>query len=486
LAIALLALTVLLRFIAPHDFLEALSGRPLVPAATGLTLLGALYAILRKQAKPGITPQIVVQWGVLVWIAISLVVNEGGGVVRLLSSNFLKDVFFITVAVLIVDNVKRLKIFLLAIVASFVFIGFFGLPQLTGPKQCAEWKEGDMANLIFDGRPCDVTANCFVNQPKVRLIPGIGPRLYRCEHRGPFGIAAYVGRLRWVGNFQDVNNLGSMVALMIPMLILWGRHLREAAGEAQRWRKLRWLARWIVLPGIALLFAAMVVGTGSRGSQLGMLIGSGLAMWKLWGKKVVLIGAAGVIAVAAVVISTGKLTIRNEASFEASTKVSDRYRTDAMMTGYRLWKEFPIFGVGYQNFEQHHLIDPHNAFLCSLGEMGTVGLFLFAFGMWMNFKAVLMARRKAREAGRRDLDYLLTGVACGMTGGTMSLTLFLSTYAALNWLVIVLIGSATYRAAQSELPELRLGISPWDIGGAILSSLLVVGVIYLGLAIYYT
>jgi hypothetical protein len=484
-AILLLALTVLLRFIAPHDIFERLAGLPVVPAATALTILGALYAILRKQVKIGLAPQIVVQWVVLAWVAISLVVNEGSGATRLLSSNFVRDVFFVTVAIVIVDNVRRLKIFLLAIVASFIFIGVFGLPQLTGPKQCAEWKEGDMANLIFDGRPCDVTSNCFVNQPKVRLIPGIGPRLYRCEHRGPFGIAAYVGRLRWVGNFQDVNNLGSMVALMIPMLILWGRYLKESAPEGKR-SKLRWLARWLVLPGIAILFAAMVVGTGSRGSQLGMLIGSSLAMWKLWGKKVVLIGAVGVIAIAVVVISTGKLTIRNEASFEASTKVSDRYRTDAMMTGYRLWKEFPIFGVGYQNFEQHHLIDPHNAFLASLGEMGTVGLLLFAFGMWMNFKAVLMARRRAREAGRRDLDYLFTGVACGLTGGTMSLTLFLSTYAALNWLTIVLIGSATYRAARSELPELKARISYWDLGGTIVAALLLVGIIYLGLAIYYT
>jgi hypothetical protein len=472
-AIALVALTVALRFLAPHHLLPQYAHLPLVPVTTGLMFLAALVGLLRRTVTLRLTPQLLAQVALLLWVAVCAVIDDGAAGLGIVKKTYPLDLVYVATVMMVVDRVSRLKIVAGVAIGCFVVIGALALPQVWGDRFCAEWKEGDMANLRFDGRPCAETTDCFRNQPKERLFPGIGPRNFRCERRGPFGVAAYVGRVRWVGLFHDSNNLGSSMSLVVPLAIalLWGGR--------SRWARWSW-------PPLVLFLTGVVFVTGSRGAQLGLVIGLGAVAWGLWGRRAVAIGGAlGVVALVAA-LAVGKLNLRAESKFEASTEVSDRYRRDAMSVGYRLWGANPLFGVGHQNFESFHIIDPHNAFLCVAAEAGTGGLLVYALGVWLTLRAGIWARRRARQAGRADLQRLATGVLASTIGGTLSLTLFLSTYDKLSWLFPICYTTGLVRAVEQELPGEKFRLVPLDPAISTAGSLVLVGVIYVVLLFTYT
>ena len=488
--IALAALTIAIRFFSPHYLFEALMDRPLVPATTALMILVTAVGLLRKKESIRLLPHMFVPWVLLGWTAVCVVLNtapevraagvvtdatrEGVGTIRgLLTGDLVKDLIYITTLMIIIDRLSRLKVVLGVVMAVMMVIGVLALPQTWGDKYCGEFAEGDLSNLVLDNRRCQESMDCFINEPKTRAFAGVGPRNWRCERKGLFNIAAYLDRIRWVGVFDDSNNLGSTVAMMLSFVIgwLWGRPglRRKALGAA-----------------VALFFAAMIFATGSRGAQLCLVVGAGITLWLLWGKKVIIFGGMLALAVGLLVVVGGKMRVRDETSYQGSTKVSDRYRRDAMKVGFDLWKRYPVFGVGYQRFEEYNVIDPHNAYLDSVSEVGTLGLLIFAFGVWLNFRGVMQVRRKAREAGHLELTNLSSGMIGGMLSGWIGLTFFLSTWDALSWLMTIPYCTGLVRAAERELPGFRYRFDPWDVLFFLPAVFLLMGVFYLGLMASFT
>ncbi|MCC6750131.1 MAG: O-antigen ligase family protein [Deltaproteobacteria bacterium] len=473
-AIALVALSIALRYIAPHYFLAELESVPLVPVATALMILAVGISILRKKIQLGIPSQAYVLGLLFLWAIVSLAVNAGlGEAAGIFTTDFLRDFVFVVTVMVCVDNLKRWKIFIGAVMVSMLVVGIFGLPQTFGPYQCAEWAEGDMANLKFDGRSCSDVRQCFDNQPKERLIPGIGPRLYRCERRGWFGVAAYLGRVHWIGVFDDSNNLAGTVGPLICLLM------------GIFWASTRKLHR-VVWPLLAFFYAAVVYATGSRGGQLALVVGAGLTLWALWGKKAVILGLAAATALGVLVLTGHMVKVRDEQKFEGDTRVSDEFRREAMEVGFRLWSHYPIFGVGHSRIDRYHVIDPHNAFLCAAAELGTPGLLLFTLGLWANFKGAFRLRRRAREAGNAKYYQLATGLLGANVTSTISLTFFLSTYDRLSWMVPMIYSTGLMRAAKEELPEFELRLDYKDLLLLVPATFAVLGLFYVGLMASFT
>lgn len=486
----LAALSVAIRFFSPHYLLEPLMDRPLVPAVTGMLILVTGFGLLRKTETLRALPHLYLPWALLGWTAVCVALNtapeiqasgtvndaakEGAGtLVGLAKSDWLKDILYITTLMIVVDRLSRLKIMLGTVIAVMIFIGALALPQTWGDKYCGEFAEGDLANLVLDNRRCESTTDCFYNEPKQRAFAGVGPRNWRCERRGPFNIAAYLDRIRWVGVYDDSNNLGASLAMMFSFLVGWMWSRRGW------WRKLLW-------PAVALFLAAMIMATGSRGAQLSLVAGAGLTMWQLMGKKVIVLGGVLAIALGIVVVVGGKMRVRDETTYEGSTKVSDRYRRDAMKVGFNLWGRYPVFGVGYERFEEHNIIDPHNAYLDSVAEVGTLGMLLFALGVWVNFRGLMQVRRHAKARGDPQWTNMANGMLGGMLSGWMGLTFFLSTWDALSWLMTIPYCSGLVRAAERELPGFRYRFDPWDFLFFVPAALLLMGVFYLGLMASYT
>ena len=488
--IALAALTIAIRFFSPHYLFEALMDKPLVPATTALMILVTALGLLRKKETIRLLPHVYVPWVMLAWTGVCVALNtapevqaagmatdatrEGVGTIKgLLSADLVKDLIYITTLMIIVDRLSRLRVMLVTVAGVMLAIGVLALPQTWGDKHCGEFAEGDLANLVLDKRPCQESADCFVNEPKERAFAGVGPRNWRCERRGLFNIAAYLDRIRWVGVYDDSNNLGATVAMVLSFIIgiFWGRKAM--------WRKAAW-------PVLAMFLAAMVFATGSRGAQLCTVVGVGITMWLLWGKKVIIFGGVLAVALGLLVVVGGKMRVRDESSYEGSTKGSDRYRRNAMKVGFDLWKRYPVFGVGYQRFEEYNIIDPHNAYLDSVSEIGTLGLLIFAFGVWINFRGLMQVRRKAKEAGHAELMTLSAGMLGGMLSGWIGLTFFLSTWDALSWLMTIPYCAGLVRAAERELPGFRFRVNPWDFLFFVPAVFLLMGVFYLGLMTSFT
>jgi O-Antigen ligase len=474
-AILFVAIAIAVRYFAPHYVFTEDNTPLLVPALTVLMMLAVLIGLLRRKIELGFPSLLIIQWLLFGWAVICLVVNEGlGAAGELASIDYPRDMIFITTVVVAVDNLKRFKILIGTVMVTMLLIGAFALPQTWGERRCAEWMEGDMANLVPSEYPCAEVSECFKYEKKIpRAFDGVGSRNWRCERIGPFNIAAYIGRVRWTGVFDDSNNLGGAIAMLVPLLIGWF------------WKDRRWYAR-LGWPLVTLAYLAVIVGTGSRGAQLGFLGGVGLVLWGLWGRKVIYVGAAGVVALLLIVVIFGKTMVREENRFEGSTKISDRYRRDAMKAGYRLWSSHPFFGVGYAKFEKYHLIDPHNAFLASAGELGTLGLLLYGLGLWSIFKAMWVIRRRAKEAGHVLLERLALGGLGANAAGVFSLAFFLSTYDKFSWLVPFTFSTGLLRAAKQELEGFEFKITYKDLLYSVPLTLLIVGGLYVALMAAYT
>lgn len=474
-AILLVAIALAVRYFAPHQVFPELRDLPLVPALTALMMLAVLVGLIRKKVILGFPALLTVQWLLFGWAVVCLVVNEGlGAAGELLTEDYPRDMIFITTVVMAVDRLSRFKVIVGTVMATMVVIGVFALPQTWGDRYCAEWKEGDMANLVFADRRCSDVSQCFVNEKKIpRAFEGIGSRNWRCERRGPFKIAAYIGRVRWTGVFDDSNNLGGAIAMLVPLLIAW------FWGDRRWWMRYGW-------PLIALWYLAVIVATGSRGAQVALVGGAGITLWGLLGRKVIYVGAALGVLLIAVVFISGKTMVREESRFEGSTKISDLYRRDAMQAGYRLWTSYPVFGVGHAKFEKYHLIDPHNAFLAAAGELGTLGLLLYGLGVWSLFKAMWVVFRRARAAGHQQLERLALGGLGANAAAVISLAFFLSTYDKLSWLVPITFNTGLLRAARLELEGFEFRLNHKDLLYSVPLTLLLVGVFYVGLMAAYT
>jgi len=481
----LAALVIYVRIFSPHKvWEERFVGKPLVPAMLGLLVLATGVSALRRNTRLHVPPLAVLQALLIVWCAVCLAVNEGVSTgIGVFKGDFVESLVFFLPFMLIVDRLPRFKIVLLGVMLGLLTVGSLALTQVRGDLECAEWALRDMYNLKFDGRSCTTYADCYKNMPAKRLIPGIGPRNYRCERKGIFGIAAYLGgRVRWVGMFTDTSSLGAMLGMCICWLLgaAWGR-----SGKLYR---LGW-------PAVALLALAIARATGSRAALLALAAGVGVALLFLWtnrasdaavrravrwDRRIVIAGALAAVALVAV------LHTRDETRADASTDSSNQARREAAMVGFTLWSQNPLFGVGYNRFVRYHTIGPHNMYLAAAGELGTPGLLLFVLTVWANFKALLGALRAARRAGHFELASMSAGMTGALLCGTVAFTVFLHGYDGLGWFMVIALVAGFTRAVQQQLPDYRFRLTHRDALATIPLAALVMGATYVALALSFS
>jgi hypothetical protein len=472
LAILLVVITLVVRLISPHTLFEQLGPLHLVPVLTGLMGIFTVVGAIRRKVSLRPPLFIILQWAMLAWCVMTLLL-AGVGPKKIVAIKFVNDMLFCTIVALVVDRLPRFKLLLGGYLASLVFIGVMGISQIWSPRLCGEIIKGE-DELMWDTRTCTSDAFCDQKPPPRSGAPP--ERHFRCERRGRFGIAAFLGRMRWVSVFSEPNTLAAMCALLAPFLVGW-------AWSFQRWR----LVKWGLTAGALVVLTGIVFATGSRGSLLGLLLGVTFTLWRFLGKKVLVLG--GVLAVALglqLALSDKGLIRRGDESDLTGAAESTKWRTAAMEMGFRLWKQYPLFGVGHNEIFRYHYIEAHNGYISAASEIGTPGLFLYVFILWLNFRYVIAALKEAGRRGLKELHRLATGALGGLIGGTLAFTVFLTNYASFFTLTLSLLSGGLYRAVQKEDPELKLKVSYWDSIGAATAGALIIGVTYLVLNIYFT
>lgn len=166
-------------------------------------------------------------------------------------------------------------------------------------------------------------------------------------------------RVRYVGIFNDPNDLGLLFVMALPMACC----LASRAG---------FLGRWFWRAGIVLLLAGVYL-TKSRGTQLAVLVM--FAVW-LWQQRGLL--TAGLLSAGGLV---GLMLLPATRMDELDPDEESAFgRVDAWYEGFDMFKTHPLFGVGFGNFTDYNTLTAHNSFVLVLAETGFLG-----FVTWLAF-----------------------------------------------------------------------------------------------------
>ncbi|GAA6174002.1 O-antigen ligase family protein [Colwellia sp. KU-HH00111] len=205
-----------------------------------------------------------------------------------------------------------------------------------------------------------------------------------------FGWAAnshYVedGRITYIGILSDPNDLGMFFMMNIPFSLYF---FRKSSGLG----KLLGL-----LSCICLLYGIFM--TNSRGSMLALAGVLGLYLLIRYGGPKAFIAGLTLAPPALFVVSAFRAVSSQEASAMG--------RLWAWWDGLEMLKANPLFGVGSNNFLEHHGRVAHNTYIQLAAELGLLGYMLWIttlfFTLFMAFSIITYAKKINLEEASEEL-----------------------------------------------------------------------------------
>ena len=229
------------------------------------------------------------------------------------------------------------------------------------------------------------------------------------------------------GIFGNPNDLAANMVTFLPITIVVAMSTRHS------------MMKRGVAAGIALMMAATIVFTKSRGGMLGAV--AAIAALTLAGRGTIRRGF-GTMVVIGVVLSTPFLpqsfwdrmtTIVDEEQDKLQYTGSAEARQTVMGEGISTFLEFPITGVGAGQFKNYNpperkarYLETHNVLIQVAAETGIVGLLAFSFLLWRALKAAWTTRTMVRDkqwlssvrkSGRGSVADALNQHTVGMIAG---------------------------------------------------------------------
>jgi O-antigen ligase/polysaccharide polymerase Wzy-like membrane protein len=232
------------------------------------------------------------------------------------------------------------------------------------------------------------------------------------------------GALRWRagGPLGDANAYAQWLVILLPVA------LERATAQA------RTVLRIGAAATAACAIAAVLVSQ-SRGGLLALVVVGAVLLWRARSPRVV---AAVALAVVAVVLVAGPGRVGRQISrFDEVTAVVTRHveksyssesgRVSTFWAGAYMWRDHPVLGVGFANYEDEYLpyakdlaIDSsgkvrsaHTAVIEVAAETGSVGLVAFATLVVAAAAISVRAVRALREVGDRGSARLVGAMQLG-------------------------------------------------------------------------
>lgn len=184
------------------------------------------------------------------------------------------------------------------------------------------------------------------------------------------------GRIRYLGIFQDPNDTGVFFMMNIPFALYFIKHSN-------------FFGKLISASFLAAIFYGIYM-TNSRGTMLAVIGMTGLyLLLKYGGVKAIISGL--IFAPIAIIVAS---TFRAVSSQEASAMG----RLWAWWDGLEMLKSNPVFGIGSNNFMEHHGRVAHNTYIQIAAELGLSGYLLWTtillLSIAMGFAAVMYSKNK--------------------------------------------------------------------------------------------
>lgn len=448
----------LLRFDLLSDTVLALR-----PQGILLTLLALAVplAMFRKQLSIRFSTVLAVQWLLFVWALITRIVSDGPDeLIPFLTGDYAKDLTFASLIGVLATNTQRLRTLTVTIVAALLFVAAVSSQQRLGPRECHYFRNAWQLNYeqTSDKRPCQATSECYTVPPHEQHLRDYG---WACERTGPLGLATVVDRVHYTGNLIDPNSLALalvMAAALLVGLATWpGRSIRK----------------WLWLLGLPLLGVAVVLAA-SRAAQAAM----GAVLLCFFYFRVGILGAA-----AAAVLASPVMLISTRNDAEAAYSTVTRIMT--YLNGFRAFLEYPLFGVGYANYERISFLNAHNSFLQALVETGVFGGTVYLTGIYaavkLLFQVIRWPLRDLTEEELAEAEEIqhVAKTLLAMLLGVLLCVLFLSLAFDFSWLLPLGLIAAFELHVRDKLPGFRFRIRALEVAAMALLTLLLLGLFVL-------
>ena len=433
------------------------------PQAVLLTLLALAVplALWQRQLTLRFSTVLAVQWSLFLWALISRLVSDGvDELLPFLIGDYAKDLVFSTLLGVLTTNPRRQRVIYATFVLAMLFAAIVSIPQRFGPKQCHYFRFASQLNYeqTSDRRPCQSTAECYTVPQHEQHLRDFG---WACERTGPLGLATVVDRIHYTGNLLDPNALA--LALVMAAALLVG--LATWPDPSPR--------RWLWLIGLPVLGLAVILAA-SRAAQVAM----GAVLLCFFYFRVGISGA-----VLAAVLSSPLLLISTRNEAEAAYSTVTRIMT--YLNGFRAFLDYPLFGVGFANYERISFLNAHNSFLQALVETGIIGGALYLTGIYASAKLLIQVIQfpseelLATEPARLEEIQHIAKTLLAMLLGVLLCVLFLSLAFDFSWLVPLGLVAGFELSLRDEFPTHRLRIGIIELVAMIIGTLLFLGVFVL-------
>ena len=291
----------ILLLVRPHEFLPVLGGLPLMP----LAMAGALGAWLLAREKDFGAPAFAALILLIGAMLLSrLMLGWFGGLAEVVGAFLPIALLFLLIATL-TTTLSRQRFLLALLFAAAVYMAVHGIHQhLTGT--------------------------------------------------GWTGEVPLAGRIRYIGFFNDPNDLGLFLVMTLPMAFF-------LFGQA------RWLgSRALLAAGVGAVFIAIYL-TGSRGTLLATLAVLGVYFARRYGWTVA--AGLGLLALPVLlVLLPARFTDLDPGESSAHGRV------EAWYAGMQMFQSNPLTGVGWGRFTEFNPLTAHNSIVLVLAETGVLGL----------------------------------------------------------------------------------------------------------------
>ena len=196
-------------------------------------------------------------------------------------------------------------------------------------------------------------------------------------------------RIRGLSFLNDPNDLSQFLVAMIPLAFLF-------------WKKGKSFSNFVLvlIPVFILLFGMFL--SHSRGGMIALVAAAVIAGRRKIGiLPAAIAGGAMFLGLSAVGWGGGRDV----------SAASGMERMEAWSTGMQLIRSHPVFGVGYQRFNEFYYITAHNSVIVVAAELGLVGLFFWMLFVYPTIRDAVVAtgdkRRKAeKDALKEDFQLL--------------------------------------------------------------------------------
>jgi hypothetical protein len=418
----------------PQEFLPLLQKVPFLHLGAALAAIGYIVDLRLHRLQPIATNTLPWVGAFLLWALISTALNVPEAIPRLGVELAILFVLYGTIA----HGIQRFRTFQFiagVLTVTCLFIAAVCFHQGLSDTGCVGGQavEGGVDGKP-DGRLCETHLQCSLS-PEAE--PGLS---YRCEKVGLFDTYTIEGRVRYIGELHDPNEVG-LVMCAGGLGLLIGFAIRKKKGGSQ------------ILVGLGVvLILATIMMTQSRGALVAAMLVPGVYVLRRWGVRAL---------IPAAMLALPVLMLGGRGGVSADQSTMNRY--EAWAAGVDMFRHSPFYGVGARMFTDHHWLAAHNSYVLTMAELGVPGMFLFITIVYLSLRTLISGLKVLADIpGTAAAQAWGMALLSGMGGITFQINTLSFAYHSVLWLMFGLVG-AWYSSVRHHKPDFQMKMKMGDL-----------------------